>query len=248
MTPSDPAERCALPSRTLLIVASLPEAAAALRTAAPATPLTTWQPKPLWPGCDLLVCGIGKANAAGATALTLAGSPYTTVLSVGIAGALPGSDLQLGDAVAATACVYADEGLQSPAGFLDCAALGFPIGPFEGSVIPTDPALLELLRPFVNATGPIATVSTCSGADALAACIRARTNALAEAMEGAAVAHVAARMTSLRPDQPIAAGELRVISNTTGDRGAQQWDLKRALARLTEVLGRLREALPGSGR
>jgi futalosine hydrolase len=54
-------------------------------------------------------------------------------------------------------------------------------------------------------------------------------------MEGAAVALAAVRLG-------LAFGELRVISNTTGDRARQQWDLKGALARLTDVIGRLRAA------
>ena len=46
-----------------------------------------------------------------------------------------------------------------------------------------------------------------------------------EAMEGAAVVHAAAR-------QGAGAIELRVISNTTGDREKQQWGLEEALKAL----------------
>src|SRR5262249_16173113 len=128
-----------------------------------------------------------------------------------------------------------------PSGFLDCHAMGFPLGPFGGPSIPADPGLLGLLRPLCNATGPIATVSTCSGTDARAAAVRAHTHALAEAMEGAAVAPVASRIAGIRPDRSAPAiGELRVISNTTGDRGSQTWDIKRALAHLTEALDQFR--------
>ena len=49
-------------------------------------------------------------------------------------------------------------------------------------------------------------------------------------MEGVAAAVAAKR---LAPDLPVV--ELRVISNTTGDRDAQRWDLPRALAALSDL-------------
>ena len=62
----------------------------------------------------------------------------------------------------------------------------------------------------------------------------ARTGAIAEAMEGGAVGVSAARVGG-----GVWFSELRVISNTTGDRAGQRWDLSRALARLSETAGRL---------
>jgi futalosine hydrolase len=134
--------------------------------------------------------------------------------------------------VAATSCVFADEGVETPDGFLDCAAMGFPLGPFPGSAVPVDAGLLARLAPLGDATGPIATVSTCSGTDARARWVRERTGALAESMEGAAIALVGVRLG-------VPAAELRVISNTTGDRAAQTWDMDGALHRLKNVIGRL---------
>lgn len=118
---------------------------------------------------------------------------------------------------------------------MDCCEMGFPMGPFRGSAIPASPAVLEVLKPLVDAVGPVATVSTCSGVGSLAEQVRARTGAVAECMEGAAVAHVGARLG-------VPTGELRVISNTTGDRPGQRWDLKGALAGLEAVIGRLADA------
>jgi futalosine hydrolase len=57
-------------------------------------------------------------------------------------------------------------------------------------------------------------------------------------MEGAAIAHIATRLG-------IPCGELRVVSNTCGDRQRQRWDLAGALAKLEAVIGRLRS--PGFG-
>jgi futalosine hydrolase len=83
--------------------------------------------------------------------------------------------------------------------------------------------LLECLdTPIVSA---IATVSTCSGTDAAATEIAHRTGAAAEAMEGAAVGLVAFR-------HKVAFAEVRVISNTTGDRSRQVWALEESLAEL----------------
>jgi futalosine hydrolase len=59
-----------------------------------------------------------------------------------------------------------------------------------------------------------------------------RTGALVEAMEGAAAALVARRL-----GVPMA--EVRVISNTTGDRKAQRWEMSDALATLAQVIGQM---------
>lgn len=191
-----------------------------------------WTLLELSPRFDLVVTGIGKANAAGAVARVLDLARHSGVLSVGVAGALPGSGLRPGAIILALACVYADEGLSTPDGFLNCAQMGFPLGDFSGGAVPADSGLAGRYRHLADAFGPIATVSTCSGTDALAEQVAARTGALAEAMEGAAVAQTALRLG-------VPAGELRAISNTTGDRARQVWDLPKALAALGRVLGRV---------
>lgn len=197
-----------------------------------------WHRAEAGPRFDAVLTGVGKVNAAAAVVRALDPARHAGVLSLGVAGALPDPDhdqahpARLGQAIAATACVYADEGLATPEGFVEIASLGFPLGPFPGSAVPVDAELLARLRTIADAEGPIATVSTCSGTAALTREVRRRTSASAEAMEGAAVAHVAARLG-------VACGELRVISNTTGDRSAQQWDLPRALTRLRDLAARL---------
>jgi futalosine hydrolase len=186
-------------------------------------------------GClrtHVIVSGIGRVNAAAATtAALLEEGPFDGVLSVGIAGALPGSMLQPGELVVATACVYMEEGLLTPDGFQDTASMGFPLGDFEGNRVPVDAALTRFL-PGPRHDGPIATVATCSGTLALAAEVERRTGAIAEAMEGAAVVHAAKRLG-------IAGSEIRVISNTTGDRPGQVWNIGRAFTALHGVGERL---------
>ncbi len=186
------------------------------------------------------VSGIGRTNAAAATtAALLEEGPFDGVLSVGIAGALPGSMLQPGELVVATACVYMEEGLRTPQGFQDTAAMGFPLGDFQGNRVPCQPRLTTFV-PGPRHDGPIATVATCSGTDALAAEVAERTGALAEAMEGAAVVHAALRLG-------VPGGEVRVISNETGDRDRQRWDMGRALTALHALGERLETLARSSG-
>ncbi len=180
--------------------------------------------------------GIGRTNAAASTTESiLKHGPFAAVISAGVAGALPGGKLAIGDTLVASACVYAEEGLVTPAGFVDMAAMGFSLGDFEGNIVPVDDRLLSRLAGLFR-TGPIATVATCSGTLAAAESVVERTGAVAEAMEGAAVVHAARRLR-------VPAIELRVISNTTGDRRDQEWDLAGALVALGRSVGEALAAL-----
>lgn len=191
-----------------------------------------------------------------------AGAPRTKpplLASLGIAGALPRPNgpvmdsmmgaasnhagAQMLDVILAARSCYADEGVQTPDAFINCWIMGFPLGPFPAEGVPGDPALLGMLPTlrtdaWAATSGPIATVSTCSGTDALALSVATRTGAIAEAMEGAAIAHAITLSASTRPAARTALprfAELRVISNTTGNRDTQVWQIKPALQRLGEA-------------
>ena len=201
----------------------------------------------------LLPTGVGKSPAAARTALAVRRYQPLYLLNDGVAGVLPPAHDSaaeiahptIGDAVLATASVFADEGLRTADGFIGCDEMGFPPvpgdGPHGGLAVPPDSELARLLAPVSDRTGPIATVSACSGTTATARELADRTGAVAEAMEGAAVG-LAARLAS-EPDPaagddgfpPPAFAELRVISNTTGDRDRQRWDLAGALDRLGAI-------------
>lgn len=210
----------------------------------------------------VLVVGIGKAPAAARTAATLARHGPAVVLNAGIAGVLPVRGKispQINDAVLGSASIFADEGLRHPDGFQGCDELGFPPVPPDlscepvpaspqgdgrrgaGLAVVPDARVLDPLATLADHTGPIATVSTCSGTDAAALELAQRTGAIAEAMEGAAVGLAARLVGEPRPGEPErpahrpAFAELRVISNTTGDRDRQRWDLEGALRRLAAV-------------
>jgi futalosine hydrolase len=184
-------------------------------------------------GLWLLRTGIGKANAAGAVGIALAMHPAERVISLGLGGALPDSGLAIGDRVLATRSVFADEGVDTPEGFLDCRSMGFPLYVEDrGLGIEGDPDLRNLIRGCTDREAVVATVSTCSGRDELATRIRRRTGAGVECMEGAAVLLTCHRMG-------VSGSEIRVISNTTGDREKQEWDIRRSLG----VLGATARAI-----
>lgn len=185
-------------------------------------------------GVDLVWTGVGKANAAGAAGRVLDPSRHRGVLGVGIAGSLPSSKCSVGDVVCASASIFGDEGVAMPDGFRSCAQMGF--SPFDDGAdgIEHDAGVVDWLGKYADHIGPIACVSSCSGTDAGASAVVDRTGAIAEAMEGAA-----ACVSAHRIDKHLLTGELRVISNTTGDRGSQQWDLDGSLEKLGRVLGRI---------
>ncbi len=174
--------------RTLLVVAAAIEAEAVVRALGgdPSSGEREWTLVEIGPRFDLVVSGVGKSAAAGATARFLQTGRHEAVISLGVAGALPGSGLGLGDVVVATRAVFADEGFETPEGFTDIASAGFPPGPEGGMGVACDEGLVAAMRT-LGASGAVATVSTCSGTDALALEIERRTGAIAEAMEGGAV-------------------------------------------------------------
>ncbi len=222
----------------LLVVAAPIEAMAVFRglgaisTSGPAGVGRLWERVRVVDGIDLVLMGVGKANAAGAVAHCVRPSDGL-ILNLGIAGALPGAGksfaLHAGDTVVASHCVFADEGLMTDQGFADLGSIGFPIDPVLGSTFACDGRLVEAFGAGSISTGTIATVSTCSATDALAQAIAARTDGVAESMEGAACALVAHRLE-------IPFCEIRAISNYTGSRSSQQWNIKQALSALESLV------------
>jgi futalosine hydrolase len=181
----------------------------------------------LRPGWVLIQSGVGKANAAAAVA-TLNPLP-DLLLNLGICGTLDPA-IPLGTAIAADRSLYADEGILTPDGFLTPEQFGFPYAPppFSDRGIEPPHWALAPLRALADRVAPIATVSTCAGTDQRAAWVRSRTGAIAEAMEGAAAGQICAK-------RGIAFAELRVVSNTAGDRQHQRWDVPAACTRLAEI-------------
>jgi futalosine hydrolase len=222
--------------RILIAVAAAREAEAVLSAIAPNVPgaVSSEEWGVISVGrVDLVRTGVGKSNAAGATARFLDAARHRLAINVGIAGALPGSGLSVLDAVIASECVFADEGVRTPDRFIMLSEAGFPCMAGRRDSVASDAGVMRELGIGDARVGAIATVSACSGTDELASEIRDRTGALAEGMEGAACGLVSAR-TGVR------FAEIRVISNRTGRREAQHWNLDGAFARLAEILGPMR--------
>lgn len=182
-------------------------------------------------GAEIVVCGVGKIAAASQTALALARGEYELVVSAGVAGALPRSGLDVGDVVVATKVRVVDEGLRTGAGFVPFDRPGMPV-PGARWAVP-DPEWRSRLvsaptSGFRLRAGPVATVSECAGTDELAH-ERASLGFVAEAMEGAAVAHAAEH-------HHVAFVEARAISNPCGNRDGAPFELDRPLANLARVL------------
>lgn len=221
---------CQHSNSRILFVTAAPKEAAAIAGVFDAPAPAPWRPVELAPWLDLVVSGVGKSNAAGATARFANPERHAYVLNVGIAGVLPGGNLKLLDAVVGRRSVFADEGVATSSGFTPMSGCGFPPGaPENGDGVPADERLI--LACGVTVVGAIATVSTCSGTDRLAAEVAARTGAAAEAMEGGAAGLAAWRAG-------LGFAEVRIISNTTGERTGQVWDLAGALAALSEWVAR----------
>lgn len=178
----------------------------------------------------LVAGGMGKTNAAHALTALLERHAVGGVVGFGIAGAYPGSGLAVGDVALAAACVYGDEGVAAPGGWMSSEGIGIPLWKGCFNAFPVHRAWTESAAAVLAAagirtrTGPFVTVSCCSGTDALAAEMEARfPGALCEGMEGAALAHVAAIYG-------VPFLELRAVSNRVEDRDPARWRIPAAAA------------------
>ena len=180
----------------------------------------------------LLHSGVGKANAAAATAILLETLHPEMVINFGCGGAFPGCGLDIGDLALASEERYGDEGVTTPNGFLDMQDLNLPLVQRNGQIhfnrYPVTSELLERARSIFAGTlsgnaprfavGTFVTVSTGSGTDLAAATLHQRTNGICENMEGGAIAQLCYRY-----NVPFMA--LRGISNFTENRDPARWDL-----------------------
>lgn len=227
----------------ILLVAAVPAEVRSLVNDSTSAGDRAWTIATPRPGVDVLISGIGRVNAAAATATaiaTRAGRPqYRAIVNIGVAGALPKRPLNIGDVVVASRCVFVEEGIALPDGPRDMTGLGFElvdnVAWASGNTITPNADVVDELMDRLGthaSTEVIATVARCSGTDPAANEVVALTGAFAEAMEGAAVVMTAQRLG-------VPGAEVRVISNTCGDREHQHWDLSAALMRLDSIIGAL---------
>lgn len=183
----------------------------------------------------VLITGVGAVNAAYTLTRFLEREKARAVIVCGIAGAYPSAftdgELGIGTVACAESECYGDLGADSPSGFLDMEALGFPL-------IAGPPPIYNRLPMQIfpaKRRARFVTVNTCSGSDDGARQLESRTGGAVESMEGAAVAHVATLFG-------IPAGEIRGISNRAGNRDRSSWRVKEAaVAAQQELLAWLRE-------
>ena len=195
--------------------------------------------------------GIGKAAAAAATITLLHYCRPEALLLFGCGGAYPRSGLVLGDLALADTEIFGDEGVATPDGFADLAAMKLPMRQGDELLFntwPTDRQLQELAQPALLelagtqgiklATGSFVTVSTCTGTAARAIQIEQRTGGICENMEGAAVA-LACRQLAV----PLL--EIRGISNLVEDRDTSRWDLAAGMTVAQQAVISLLKKWPG---
>lgn len=173
------------------------------------------------PHVDVMVAGVGPVAAAVGTTTALAHGPragrppYSHVISLGIAGAFDPS----AQVLVATRSLAADLGVEDGD---DLAAMSLGGQPLEADAS-VGAGLSQA------ACGDLLTVWRVTATAATAERLRARyPDAVGEAMEGYGVA-AAASAARL----PFA--EIRTVSNLVGPRDREGWDIRGALARLTEV-------------
>ncbi len=181
----------------------------------------------------VFAAGMGKANAAHGLTALLERREVRGIIGFGVAGAYAGSGLAVGDVALASHCVYGDEGVEAPDGWLSAEGIGIPLLEHDGRPVYNEIALDAarvghaadaLAAAGIHArVGPFVTVSACSGTAARGALVAARFGGLVEGMEGAALAHVAALYGC-----PFL--EVRAVSNLVEDRDLSRWRLQDAAA------------------
>ncbi|MEI6701976.1 MAG: futalosine hydrolase [Deltaproteobacteria bacterium] len=183
---------------------------------------------------EIIICvgGVGKINAAAATAVMIERHHPRLVINTGCAGAYIGSGLSIGNLAVASEEVMADEGVIMTSGWKDLGYMELPILDQGGRQLfntiqlsrhASDKAmqLADSLGLFLM-PGRFATVSTCSGTEKRGAELAGRWNVIAENMEGAAVAQVCLR-------DGVDCLEIRGISNMVEERNMKKWELTLAV-------------------
>lgn len=182
----------------------------------------------------VVVCagGVGKVNAAAATAVMIDRYQPSMVINTGCAGAYIGSGLSIGNLVVASEEVLAGDGVVVAAGWKDLRYMNIPSVEQGGmrcyNLLPLSRHASEKAMRLADYYGVFlmrgrsATVSTCSGTRERGAELSKRWNAVIENMEGAAVAQICLRCG-------VDCLEIRGISNMVEERDLKRWDIPRAV-------------------
>jgi futalosine hydrolase len=182
----------------------------------------------------VIICagGIGKVNAAAATAALIERCQPQLVINTGCAGAYLASGLSVGELTVASDECLGDEGVLTSKGWQDLRFMGIPTlihgnrlyhntiplskHPAEKAMQLADYYGVKLVR------GRFITVSTCSGTRLRGEELAGRFHGICENMEGAAVAQTCLRYG-------IDCLEIRGVSNLVEERDMKRWDIPRAV-------------------
>jgi futalosine hydrolase len=182
----------------------------------------------------VIVCagGVGKINAAAATAVLIERHCPQLVINAGCAGAYVGSGLSIGNLAVASEEVLGDEGVVVETGWKDLRYMELPAldhgGRLHFNRISLSRHASEKAMQLADycgvflMRGRFATVSTCSGTRQRGEELAKRWNVIAENMEGAAVAQVCLRYG-------IDCLEIRGISNLVEERNMKKWEFTLAV-------------------
>jgi futalosine hydrolase len=198
-----------------------------------------------WP-VILAITGIGKVNAASATAALLEHFEPELFINTGCAGAYPGSGLAVGDLALATAEALGDEGVVTPDGWNSLELIGIPALSRNGerffNRFPLTGWAVDKASHVAQSAGlplrhgTFVTVSTVSGTTEQGIALSRRFGAICENMEGGAVAQV----TTLYGVDCL---EIRGISNLVEDRDLSRWDISLAVERAQQFIQQMIGAL-----
>lgn len=187
--------------------------------------------------------GIGLAAMSLQLTRLLERYPLQTVLLCGCGGSYPGSDLQNGDLALASEEIFGDLGVALREDFIHLTELGIPQQ--AGQMLlaqpnyPLQSPLTEMARKILPqaAYGPFVSLNSCSGHEKLSEQLAQRCSGICENMEGAAAAQVC-------HEYQIPLLELRGISNPTGTRDSDQWEIRRGAEAAQQGLLQILKKMP----
>ena len=182
-------------------------------------------PLPLGKGFDVCICGVGILEFSVNLSYQLSQKKYDRVVLVGICGAYPGKDLDIGEVVRVDTEIVGDMGVQDRDGhFVPWGEVSGENRIYKGESARTLPLQLACIR---SVTG--VTVNCCTGTAYLAQRRSSLFNADVETMEGAACFAVCKRFG-------VTAYQFRAISNLATDRDPSTWKVEESLAALKEFV------------
>jgi len=168
---------------------------------------------------------------------------FSAVLLFGCGGSYPDSDLKIGELALARSEIFGDLGIATESGFTPLEQLEIAEQAELAPVCRQEFTLSESLLSWAKQVlpearcGKFVTVNSCSGTPLLSAQLAQRTGGICENMEGAAVAQVCAEF-----NLPLL--EIRGISNPTGTRDPDQWNIKLGTEAAQQAVMRLLEFWP----